>query len=180
MAKDIEEFLRRAAERRRQQQGGQSPQPRSPQPPPQQREPVSKSPPLRKNRQPNPLEAIIVDEVEIVEPVKVPSRTDMRKQSVREHVSSHLDSSDIGEHASSLGSAISSVSNRVEAQVHQHLDHDLSKLDDRPTVTDDPPPEIFGKNVGKFRDEIRNALTDPRAVGRSILIAEILKRPDWD
>ena len=179
MAKDIEEFLRRAAERRRQKQGGQ--QPTQSTPPRQQSEPPKRTP-LREQarRQPTrpqpPVDAIIIDdEVEVVKP-----RPDMRRQSVQDHVASHINTSDIESHATSLGKKISSVSGQVDARVHRNLDHDLTKLDDRPTVTDDPPPAMVGLPDGSLVKEILEGLKSPRAAGRSILVAEILKRPEWD
>ncbi len=180
MAKDIEEFLRRAAERRRQKQSGQ--QPAQSTPPRQQPEPPQRTPLREQARreparpQPQPVDAIIIDdEVEVVKPQR-----DIRRQSVQDHVASHINTSDIQSHATSLGKTISSVSGQVDARVHRNLDHDLTKLDDRPTVTDDPPPAMVGVPDGSLVKEILEGLKSPRAAGRSILIAEILKRPEWD
>lgn len=164
MAKDIEDFLRRAAERRRQQKEKRQPPPPPPPPPRQIARPV---------------EPVIIDDIEIVEE-RSRLATDMRNQSVPEHVSQHLDTSDIADHAEQLGKRISNVANRVEQQVHQHLDHDISKIDDRPTVTDDPPPAIFGAKQNPLTAELRSLLQNPKTVGRSIFLAEILKRPEWD
>lgn len=177
MAKDIEDFLRRAAERRRQQQGQSPPsQPpvARPVPPPEAPRPVPLS-----QRMPQPVEPIIIDDVEIVEAVvERPSR--LARQSVEEHVRSHIDTSSIAQNSSRLGSRIAQVAKEVDNRVHQHLDHDLSKIDDQPTVTDDPPPAIVGAANKDFANELRKMLSNPQAVGKAVFLAEILKRPDWD
>ena len=169
MAKDIEEFLRRAAERRRQQQSGQQPAPTPSSP---RRSSVSRPRAVT----PTPYEEpLIIDDVEIVE-----AETNLRRQSVEEHVRSHLDTTDISRHAESLGDRIESASARIESRVKQHLDHDLSKLDNRPTVTDDPAPKIVGKEVSSLAIALRKQLKNPKSIGQAIILAEILKRPDFD
>ena len=170
MAKDIEDFLRRAAERRRQQQ---QPKPAPPPPPP------PPTPPPRQRR-PEPVEPIILDDVEIVDEYPTRQVGGLRQQSVQEHVREYLDTSDIASHAENLGQRISNVSRQVDQRIHQHLDHDISKIDDRPTVTDDPPPAIFGAKSSELAKELRQMLANPKAVGKAIFLAEILKRPDWD
>ncbi len=174
MARDIEEFLRRAAERRQQQknQGQQPPQPR----------PV---------RQPIP-----EIEVEIVEPklVNSPPRIkpnvrptvgqpsqDLRKESVAEHVKKHLDTSRIAQHAEHLGDRIANVHDQVDQAIHRRLDHDVSKIDDLPTITDDVRPGVVGGNkVNPLAAELLHMLSNPQSIQQAILMSEILKRPDWD
>lgn len=181
MARDIEEFLRKAAERRLQQKGG-GPQKRHPQQPPPSPSPAQ--PP----QDPYVIEAV---EAEVVEapPVrqttqpptkKPPRKSSIRSQSVADHVESHIDTSQIAQHAAELGSNIANVREKVDARIHQRLDSDLSKLDDRPTVTDDPTPAIFGARNTSAADELHRLLQNPKSVGQAILIAEILKRPEFD
>lgn len=191
MAKDIEEFLRRAAERRRQQQGksAQPPQPtaRQPQRPAPQQPPRSRTSPGRSV----PQEPMIIEDVEVVSPPprRKPkprpqkqrvARQDMRRQSVAEHVESHLDTSKIARHAEDLGSNIAGAHDRIESRIQSRLDNDLSRIDDRPTVTDDAPAEIFGAASSELADQLRGMLRDPKSIGNAILLAEILKRPDFD
>lgn len=182
MARDIEEFLRKAAERRQQQKGGggKQPQQRPPQQQPPRRRPVAQEP-------------VIIDEVqaEIVQPARRPApprqrpaqspprkKSSIREQSVSDHVKSHIDTSSIGNHADQLGERISSVHDKVDARIHQRLDRDLSRIDDTPSVTDAPRKVIFGKRTDAAAAEIREMLSNPKSVGHAILIAEILKRPD--
>lgn len=173
MARDIEEFLRRAAERRQQQKNqGQ------------------KAPPARPVRRPLP-----EIEVEIVEPRadKAPRRKqnvrpsiaekqkDFRHQSVAEHVQQHLDTSKIAQHADNLGDRIASVHDKVDQAVHRRLDHNVSKIDDRPTITDDPRPGVVGgEEISPIAVELLQMLSQPKSIRQAILLSEILKRPEWD
>ncbi len=177
MARDIEEFLRKAAERRQQQKaGGQQPPPKQP---PRQQPP--------RQQQPRPQEPLIIDDVEIVKrrPPKPTQRqipkkqSNIRNESVADHVKSHIDTSSIGRHADRLGDRIASVHDQVDQRIHRRLDRDLTEIDDRPTITDDPSPEIFGKRKSLVAGDIRKLLQDPKSVGQAILVAEILKRRDF-
>ena len=192
MARDIEEFLRRAAERRRQQKGG------APQQPPKQ-----PSKPAQRQR---PLEPQIIEDVEIVPtpppasarrpsqqpvqrppqqrpPQRLPSeqpRRDLRNESISEHVKSHIDTSRIADHAEHLGERITKVHEKVESRIQKRLDHDITVIDDTPSVTAKPPVEIFGARSTASADGLREMLQDPKSIGQAILLAEILKRPDFD
>ena len=173
MARDIEEFLRKAAQRRQQQKGGGPP----PQPPP--RRQVAQEPMI--------IEAV---DAEVVEPrrpagrpVQQPKQPARKKHSLRtgsvsEHVESHLDTSSIGEHAENLGDRIAGVHDQVESRIRQRLDHDLTALDDTKSITDKPSAAIFGARSTGAADALRKMLGNPKTVGQAILVAEILKRPD--
>ena len=172
MARDIEEFLRRAAERRQQQQGGSKP---SPPPSPKKQAAAEPTPikraPLRQQQRPD-IDPIPIEDVEIVETPARPRHEPNLKSSI--------DTSEISRHADSLGSRIVAAHDRVEDAVHQHLDHNVGQIDDTPTVTDDPSPAIFGKRSSKAVKELRKMLSSPKSVGQAIVLAEILKRPDFD
>lgn len=176
MARDIEEFLRRAAERRQQQKGGGKPAPPRPKPPQQ-----------RRRQEPIEPEIVeIVEEPRRLKPKPKPlqqklkkNKPNLREQSVSEHVNTYIDTSDIAEQAELLGDGIADIHNQVEAEVHQHLDHDLTALDDNPSVTDQLPSKIFGKPSQKFAKELREMLGNPKTVGKAIILAEILKRPNF-
>lgn len=177
MARDIEEFLRRAAERRKQQkQGGAPKQPSRQQTPPQRQQSSRQSPP--------PIEAEIVEAIPVFrrrQQLQTGQRKKkpLREQSVAEHVRTHIDVSDVSARADTLGDRIENVHAQVQAKVHKHLDHDLTELDDTASVTELPPPQIFGAKSGAFAQELRGMLADPHQVGKAIILAEILKRPDF-
>lgn len=184
MARDIEEFLRKAAERRAKQQGGG------------QKQPAPQKPRRVEPRRVEPIpEPIILDDIEIVEakPVRRPvqhslkprrdevqAQVDMRNQSVEEHVRTHLDPTRVTQSAERLGERIASVHDEVDHRVHEHLDHDISKVDDKPTITDDPSPAIFGASDKSTAIRLRKLLSNPQEVGNAIILSEILKRPDFD
>jgi len=193
MARDIEEFLRRAAERRKQQkQGGAPKQPPQRQPPqrqqpPRQQTPLQPKPPQRqqpRRQPPPPIEAEIVEAVPVSRRRQQPrtgqqKKKPLREQSVAKHVRTHIDVSDVSARADTLGDRIENVHDQIEAKVHKHLDHDLTELDDTASVTELPPPKIFGAKSDAFAQELREMLANPHQVGKAIILAEILKRPDF-
>lgn len=183
MARDIEEFLRKAAERRQQQNQGGKPAQQPQQPGPAQ--PVRPAAPPQRRPPPRPpvVEPIVLTDVEIVEPAPSrlrPANDGLRNESVADHVKNHINSSRLSEQSSHLGEGIADVHERVESRVHQHLDHDISVVDDKPTITDDMPSNIFGAASNELAKELLQMLQDPKAVGKSIIVAEILKRPQFD
>lgn len=173
MARDIEEFLRKAAERRQQQKGG-APK-KTPAPTPQ--------PPVRRPA-PRRQEPLIIADSEIVKARSVPPQRpkpkppNIRNESVADHVKSHINTSDIASHADSLGDRIAEVHDQVDARIHQRLDRDLTEIDDTPSVTDAPRRPIIGARDVSAAAQLQALLQDPQSVGQAILIAEILKRPD--
>lgn len=168
MARDIEEFLRRAAERRKQQGSGPA---NPPSRPPAERQPPS-PPSLISRAPPSPLETprldpVIIEDVQIVE------------QRIQPKFKSSINTSRISNHADALGKSVSSVHDRTERQVHKHLDHNVGRIDDTETVTDDPSPAIFGQPDGSAVKELRQLLANPKSIGQAIIMAEILKRPEF-
>ena len=186
MARDIEEFLRRAAERRKQQKqgGGAKPPPRQQQPrqqPPRQRQQTPKRQPQRR---PPPVEAEIVDDIPASRrrqkpKTKKPKKKTLQEQRVARHVRENIDVSDVSARADTLGDRIADVHDQVESAIHKHLDHDLTALDDTQSITELPPPAIFGAKSDEFAEELREMLRNPQMVGKAIILAEILKRPEF-
>ena len=173
MARDIEEFLRRAAERRKQQQ---------------QQKAGGGSPPVRDVIESADVE--VVQPIEVVRPAK-PRKTlqkkplqpiprDMRDESVAEHVRSHIDSSDIAEHAEHLGERIQTADDRIAARLKRRFDHDVSKLDDLPSVQDDAVAKVSKAQASEMAKDLVQMFISPHSVRQAILVSEILKRPDFD
>ena len=175
MARDIEEFLRKAAERRKQQQGGgppkAKPQRPAPQQPPQARKPPLRAkPPQRRPPAPAPVEPVIVlDQADIVEQPRLAPK-----------FKSSIDTSSISRHADSLGKGVRSAAERIDSNISQHLDHNVGRIDDTETVTDDPSPKIVGANNMTMANELLKLLGNKKTVGQAIILSEILKRPDFD
>jgi hypothetical protein len=182
MARDIEEFLRRAAERRQQQKGGQ-PQPRQPAPARQpieivESEIVQRTPPKRKPATKQPRQTLQQQRQTRLDNEQ--RERDLRDESVEQHVGRHLNTNDITEQASRLGQGIIDVHDRVDSAIHQRLDHDIGKIDDRPTITDDPRPGVVGEEAAPLAVQLLRMLATPQATQQAILIAEVLNRPDFD
>ena len=184
MARDIEEFLRKAAERRKQKQGGGAPAPQPQRPaqqppqsrqppraqPPQSRQPPRPQPPRRPPPQQAPVEPVIVlDQADIVE-----------KSRLSTTFKSSIDTSSISQHADGLGKGVRSAAQRLDSNVSQHLDHNVGRISETGTVTDDPEPKIVGAKNMTMADELLKLLRSKKSVGQAIILSEILKRPDFD
>ena len=181
MARDIEEFLRKAAERRQQQKaGGGSPQPQRPAPQqPQARQPLR--PENRPPQRPLPSRVPVAKAVPVAEPVIVIEQADIIEEPrLSPNLKSSIDTSSISRHADALGKGVKSVAGRVEETVSRHLNHNVGKIDDTATITDDPSPKIFGAKDMSAVKELRKLLASKKSVGQAIILSEILKRPDFD
>lgn len=179
MARNIEEFLKRAAERRKQQQQNQ--------PPPAQ-------PPRQTRRVVEPAEIEIVEPVQVVKPLKAKSKQprkslakerptlkrDLRDQSVADHVRQHIDTRDVSQHAEHLGERIQHVDDEVSARIHRIFDHDVGQLDDMPTVQDDEVATVTDMQYSKLANDLLNMLSNPESVRQAIMVSEILRRPNFD
>jgi len=180
MARDIEEFLRKAAERRQQQKAGGSPPPQRPAPQqPQSRKPLR--PENRPPERPMPSRVPVAKAVPVAEPVIVIEQADVIEEPrLSPNLKSSIDTSSISRHAEGLGKGVKSVAGRVEETVSKHLDHNVGKIDDTETITDDPSPKIFGAKDMSAVKELRKLLASKKSIGQAIVLSEILKRPDFD
>ncbi len=168
MARDIEEFLRRAAERRKQQQQRQRT------PPPSQR--------VRQMVEQADVE-VVAGDVEVVAPKRKrrqPAKPNLRDESVQDHVKRHIDTSDITEHAIHLGERIQHADERLTSRLKRKFDHDVSKLDDRPTVQDDVVASVKQEEISRFAQDLVDMLRSPRSIRQAVLIGEIFNRPNFD
>jgi len=181
MARDIEEFLRRAAERRKQNQGGGGavppkapPASRPPPAPPKKRLAAEATPPAedpyaRKNQQ---------------APRKAPPRqpappAPRKRESIADHVRRAIVVSDVTENASHLPEDISQADERLEARLEK-FDHSMGSLEGTGTVTDDETATVEGPDKSHLAVDLISLLRAPKTIRQSILISEILKRPDFD
>ena len=159
MARDIEEFLRQAAQRRNQ-QARQQVRPPSPTSVSSQRS------------------SEVIRDVEIVE--AAPPAT-MKQQGVAEHVRSHINTAEIADHARHLGERIQNVDEVVADRLGAKFDHhDVSKLDDRETVIDDAIEHSLKNDSSEVQRRLIAMLSSPRTIRQAILVSEVLKRPDFE
>ncbi len=190
MARDIEEFLRKAAERRAAQQQGKRPGGANP--------PAARSP----GAAPAERRPAIADDM-AEEPDPFPSG-----QTVAEHVQQHIGAgaAEISQHTRQLGRELDQAGQRSQARVQQNLDHQLGQLgggqgkgkrkqkakgsrqpaaaesSSPPTIAPAAAPPVIGQ-VGPKEDlapAIARLLRSPQAIKQAIIIAELLKRPEWD
>ena len=171
MARDIEEFLRRAAERRQKQQGKQS-------------APQQKQRGVREIIEQRRVEIVEPEVVEVV-PAKSIQRAplnqrDAPRETLSEHVSSHIDSTDIAYHAEHLGDRIQNIDEKVAARIKRRFNHDVGQLDDKPTVQDDVVATVTKDEVSQVASDLMEMLRSPKSVRQAILVSEILKRPNFD
>lgn len=160
MARDIEEFLKRAAERRRQQQQPSPPPQQPPSPPPQQRQP---DPPPKRA-------PLVIDDVEVID-------DPYAGETVAEHVEQHISTDDIADHAENLGHEVAHRDDKVDERIHKKFDHDVGNLDSKPSIQD-TTTAVTETAVNQDASAIFDLLMDPKTVAQSIMIAEILKRPE--
>jgi hypothetical protein len=151
MLKELENLL---AEIARQQ--GVELGPRQPPQPPRQA-PAQR--PVR--RDPELVDAEVIE----AEPVRVDIRT---------HVARTVDTSDITQNLSHLGSEVSMADDRMDARLHERFDRKLSQINDgaygEPVDAESEPVEGA---AGRIADMFRDARTTRQA----IILNEILNRP---
>lgn len=179
MPDDLDEFLKRAAEKRKRrkpeivllddQPGPAGRVPPTPPPPVMQRP----SPPAR------PQSPSKVPPVPSATPVSQPARQPLSQEaplepheSVEEHVQHHLDTREFHERATKLGAEVDLADEKLEAHLHQVFDHDVGTLShDRrqPAEGETTPSASFFQAMFQSMDELR----------RAIILREILERPKF-
>jgi len=183
MARDIEEFLKMAAKRRQQQkkaggagggrpagQGGSAGQ----QSPPAARKPLPATP---RPPQPRSLRPASDDEIVVIGSSAEP---DPYKQSVSQHVKSHIDTSDLVEHASHLGEEVALADDRMDSRMQSTFEHRIGSLDSSPDSAFSTTTTTTAKDVSPIADDLLNMLSNPKSIRQAILINEILTRPNFD
>ncbi len=167
MARDIEDFLRKAAERRKQAQGGGTPQqPPAQQPPPQQRpvQPQRQQP--AKPAQQRPAQQ------RPVQPAAIPAELVRRGATVADHVQEHINTRGIAEQVSHLGEEVGLADDKLEQRLHDKFDHSVGDLQ-RKQQTESARAEASPA------DELLEMLRNPKSIRQAIILSEILRRPDF-
>ena len=183
MADNLQDFLRKAAERRAQQEGQSAPAG-----PPQ--TPPSQAAPLRPPQQPvqplqptQPQPDIYVYESEAVD-----------GEDVSQHVEQHLDTSDFQRRVSRLGSGL--IERDQDDRLHDVFDHSVGQLS-KDSVTDDAYERKDGDrdymvdDVDYFDESSTRAkrpslltelFSSPKSIRQAFIFSEIIKPPTdrWD
>ena len=156
MAGDIEDFLRRAAQRR------------VPQPPPA--------------SSPRPEIQILGDE-DVVEAHVVEESGILSGHDVGDHVSQHINTSGFGERISHMGEEIDQADDRMEAHLHGYFEHKLGDLGGETSRASDS--SLDDDNAGQGPSDqktaafdIQKLLRSPTNIRDAIVLSEILRRPE--
>ena len=170
MSGDIEEFLRRAAQRRAKQQQPAQPPIKPPQGPPTQMRRPQPAPP----RPVQITQAEVIDEVEIVEPHVLSGTT------VEAHVEDHMRAGVFDERLSRLGEDVDRSDDRMEAHLHEVFEHELGTLGARTAKAADS--SLDDDSPGQKRKPVKptnylELLQNPTSVRHAIILSEILARP---
>ena len=165
MAKNIEEFLKQAAARKQQQGPG-------PQQPPQPQQPIIQPPPEPPPRRLEPEVVEIVDDIQVVEPVQ-------------SSVGSHLDTSDIRQHAQQLGSGVEAKSKLQEQRLQNKFDQQVGHLGadaiaDRGEVSAETTKAYDSHSSPERASKLAEMFRNPQNIQQAILLKEIIDRPNFD
>lgn len=165
MSDEIDEFIRRAAERRRQQGQGQrrAARPQQGQGKPSQRPRVPRS---------DVVDAEVVS-AEVVEDVAM-------------QVEKPLDSRGFDQRAAHLGEETAQADDRLEARLHQTFDHQLGRLQQTSSVgpqatartATDVAASVTTAAANEMLTFLVGALRSPQQVRQAIILSDILQRPE--
>ena len=158
MAGDIEDFLRRAAQRR------------APQPP-------------RANRAPDPPQPVqIPGDEDVVDAYIVEDPGILAGHDVADHVSQHINTADVGERLSHMGEVIDNADDRMEDHLHGYFEHKLGDLGAETsrasdsTLDDDNEGQGAVEKIPAFN--IRKLLSSPANIRDAIILGEIFVKPE--
>ncbi len=141
----------------------------------------------------DPFRPAVADPIIVAEPIDVP--LDMHHASVAEHVRQHIEARPVTEHAKQLGQSVQTEINSIESRVHEIFDHDLGLLD---KASEDNYADIDDRGTDsqvwegtatrqkrsddvrqKRSDDVFRMIRDPVSIKTAVILAEILKRPDY-
>jgi hypothetical protein len=166
MPDEVEEFLRRVAQMRAQAQGEQ---PKQKQPKQQRTKPPARLVPARHEANPSlaPVKADVVD-AELAENPDHVGRLVARDLSGAEQ---------IAEHTRQLGAEVDASDAKMQAHFHQVFDHQLGRLKSSSVETSLVETERSAPQISL--DKIIQLLRSPGSVRDAIVMAEVLRRPQW-
>ncbi len=120
-------------------------------------------------------------------------------ESVAGHVESHINSNPVGRDSGRLGQSVADEIDRIEDHVHDVFDHTIGSLKEtKPAVTNEKADiddrgtdssvwEDVGAKQQRAADEtdrrnteIVEMLRSPKNIRQAIIMAEVLKRPNFD
>ena len=163
MSNEIEEFLRRAAQRRAAQQAAKA-------------APAKATPTQAPPRQSTPFAEPVVDAVEIVDAVSSPTGA-----GITEHVNRHLSSNQFAERASHLGELAGQADDSMQAHLHKTFDHSIGQIAGKTTsltadLPDDSEKSTTPPGSSTMAEELLNFFRSPASMRAAIVLNEIIGR----
>ena len=189
MARDIEEFLKMAAQRRQQQRQkssrGNAAQ-TSNKPPSadaSRRDFTTSRPPLNQQTSADPI--IVLGSKDRVpaqpNPYGQSSQSSQSSESISEYVQSHMDTTDVTEQAEQLGDEVALADDKMDARLQNTFDHQIGSL--KSAASDSAfatTTTSTAQRVSPIADELLDMLSNPKSIRQAILLNEILQRPKFD
>ena len=167
MSDEIDEFIRRAAERRKQGQGQRKPAR------PAQAPPVPAAQPQRSQQRPRLAPEIV--EAEIVEDIST-------------SVSRHLNTQQFQQRAAHMTDDVDNADDRVETRLHQNFDHKLGRLSQidstekgsAPTSRSatDTAATVTTADENLMLSFLVKSFHSPQSIRQAIILSDILTRPE--
>jgi hypothetical protein len=171
MSGDIEEFLRRAAQRRQAQGQSRAPAPRQPAPPP-----PRPQRPLRPTMQSAQLAEVVDADIVEAEPVS--------GNDVSHYVAQHLNTRGFAERASHLGEGTRRSESSLEHEVEDHFRKATVKPTGRSkdTLVSEVSPEAAVSTAAiapaPVGDELQNMFRSPKNIRLAFILGEVFMRPE--
>jgi hypothetical protein len=173
MRDEVEEFLRRAAQRRAQAEAKRREQMQPQAPPPQQPQrlaPIQRAPLREQQRDLEPI-------VEIIEAEEADAGSRMTS-SVAQHLRG---TTEISRHATGLGAEVDQADDRLEARIHKTFDHQLGSLKNTSTAA---PEKVAMQTTEALAASMNltRLLSNAQTIRNGIILSEVLARPEqrWE
>lgn len=177
MPDEVEEFLRRVAQMRAQAQakGEQRPAP------PQQTPPKQKQPKQQRTKPPARLVPARQEATSLIAPAQaevVEAELADNSGRVARLVARDLSGAEeIEEHTRRMGAEAAAANDKMQAHLHQVFDHQLGRLKSSSIETALVETERSAPQISL--DKIIQLLRSPGSIRDAIVMAEVLKRPEW-
>jgi hypothetical protein len=112
--------------------------------------------------------------VKVEQPVELAVESMPQRMSVQEHVSRHMSTASVIEHATTLGADLSQTDERFQAQLQDRFQHQIGSLEPRQQQRTEAP-----RRRSAAAAEIAELLRSPQGVRQVIVASEILRRPEF-
>lgn len=165
MRDEVEEFLRRAAQRRAQAEAKRRGELQQPVRPPAPRPAPISRPPLRQ-----PIPTLAEPLVEIIDAEEADT-SERFSSSVSQHLRG---TTEIARHASSLGAEVDLADDKMEARLHKTFDHQVGSLKDTTTGI---PDRLTTSSSAAGEFNMRKLLASAENIRNAVILSEVFARP---